>query len=118
MNPHTYWVFPVAVDEPRRLMAELARAGFDATQGQSLCVVPPPAGRTAIKARAAQELLSRLVFLPFYPELPADESQRMAEVVAAAMKPEPASVTGRAESSAAGAEILVCRGQAGATARP
>ncbi len=118
MNPHTYWVFPVAVDEPRRLMAELARAGFDATQGQSLCVVPPPAGRMALKARAAQELLSRLVFLPFYPELPADESQRMAEVVAAAMKPEPASVTAPAESSAAGSEILVCRGQAGATARP
>jgi len=116
MSPHTYWVFPVAVDEPRRLMAELASAGFDATQGQSLCVVPPPAGRAALKARAAQELLSRLVFLPFYPELPADESQRMAEVMVAAMKCEP--VTAVADSAAAGAEILVCRGQAGAPARP
>jgi dTDP-4-amino-4,6-dideoxygalactose transaminase len=93
MAPHTYWVFPVAVDEPRHLMGELARAGFDATQGQSLCVVPPPAGRPGLKARASQELLSRIVFLPFYPELPTAESERMAAVVPAGVKHEASAIS-------------------------
>ncbi len=118
MAPHTYWVFPVAADEPKRLMGELARAGFDATQGQSLCVVPPPADRMMLKARAAQELLARIVFLPFYPELPPAASERMAAVVAAGVKREPSAAAGGAESVTGGVEIPICGGQAGAAARP
>jgi dTDP-4-amino-4,6-dideoxygalactose transaminase len=83
-SPHTHWVFPVVVENPRDLMEHLARAGFDATQGQSLCVVPPPADRPALAARTAEQLLAGVVFLPFYPELPPAESQRMAAVVTAA----------------------------------
>jgi perosamine synthetase len=83
VEPHTYWVFPVLTDEPERLMDHLAGVGFDATQGQSLCVVTPPTDRADQQATAAEELLAKAVFLPFYPELPAAVSERMAESVLA-----------------------------------
>ena len=79
--PHTYWVFPVVVEQPAELLEHLTRAGFDATQGQSLCVVSPPADRVGQKATAAENLLAKVVFLPFYPELPPRESSRLAETV-------------------------------------
>ena len=81
--PNTYWVFPVVVREPAELLEHLTRAGFDATQGQSLCVVSPPADRVNQKATAAEDLLANVVFLPFYPELPPAESRRLAETVLA-----------------------------------
>ena len=81
--PNTYWVFPVIVDKPGELLEHLTRAGFDATQGQSLCVVAPPADRTGQKATAADDLLANVVFLPFYPELPPSEARRLAETLLA-----------------------------------
>jgi dTDP-4-amino-4,6-dideoxygalactose transaminase len=78
---HTHWVFPVLCDDPLGLVAVLREAGFDATQGQSLCVVPPPADRPQLQCRAARHALDKIVFLPLYPELPAAEVRRMAEVV-------------------------------------
>jgi perosamine synthetase len=79
--PHTYWVFPILVAAPNRMIDRLARAGFDATQGQSLCVVGPPEDRPEQRATAAEDILARIVFLPFYPELPLDESNRLAATV-------------------------------------
>ena len=72
----------------RRIQAALrqqlvVRAGFDATQGQSMCVVPPPGDRPSSKAVVSEKLLANILFLPFYPELTPTESQRMAEVVLA-----------------------------------
>jgi perosamine synthetase len=81
VTPHTYWVFPILTDSPERLIDELARAGFDATQGQSMCVVQPPADRAALKAQAAERLLANMLYLPFYPELTPGEARRMADVV-------------------------------------
>ena len=78
--PHTYWVFPILAEEPDRLTEELVRQDFDATQGQSLCVVPPPNDRREMEAIFAQTMLDKMVFLPFYPELPLDEAQRMAAI--------------------------------------
>ena len=85
--PNTYWVFPIIVDKPAELLEHLTRAGFDATQGQSLCVVAPPADRVGQKAIAAENLLANVVFLPFYPELPPRESRRLAETVLAFYTP-------------------------------
>jgi hypothetical protein len=73
-------VFPILAEEPDRLTEELVRQGFDATQGQSLCVVPPPTGRCEMEAIVAQTMLEKMVFLPFYPELPPHEAERMAEI--------------------------------------
>ena len=83
VDPNTFWVFPVIVDKPVDLVEHLTRAGFDATQGQSLCVVSPPADRAARRATAAEELLANVVFLPFYPELPPREAHRLANTVLA-----------------------------------
>ena len=81
--PHTYWVFPILVEQPAELLEHLTLAGFDATQGQSLCVVAPPADRVGQKATAAENLLANVVFLPFYPELPPAASKRLAATVLA-----------------------------------
>ncbi len=81
LEPHTYWVFPILVEQPECLLKHLAKNGFDATQGQSLCVVGPPADRVDRAAVAAEDLLTRVVFLPFYPEMPVGETNRMAAAV-------------------------------------
>ncbi|MFP6703879.1 MAG: DegT/DnrJ/EryC1/StrS family aminotransferase, partial [Planctomycetaceae bacterium] len=41
---HTYWAFPVFSRDPSRLIAALARNGFDATQGNSMEIVDAPDG--------------------------------------------------------------------------
>ena len=81
VEPHTYWAVPVLVDDPGRAITTLRREGFDATQGQSLCVVQPPRDRRDLVATAAEETLPRLVYLPFYPEMPTPVLRRMAEVL-------------------------------------
>ena len=60
---HTHWVVPVLVDDPRAAIRRLRRAGFDATQGGSLCVVEPP----PIEAAAA---MRRMLFLPWSADVP------------------------------------------------
>ena len=84
MEQHTYWVFPILVDEPKRFIERMAQAGFDATQGQSLCVVAPPQDQSERRACVAENILGKIVFLPFYPELLPSESRRMAEIVVTA----------------------------------
>jgi dTDP-4-amino-4,6-dideoxygalactose transaminase len=79
--PHAYWVFPILVDQPNRLIEQLACSGFDATQGHSLCVTAAPADRPALRPSVAEGILKQIVFLPFYPELPDGEAQRMAAAV-------------------------------------
>ena len=83
MQPHNFWVFPVLVDNPQATIAALRDAGFDATQGQSMCVVPPPADRPELAAQAAQEILARTVYLPLYPELPDSALLKLGEMLPA-----------------------------------
>jgi perosamine synthetase len=77
----SFWVFPVLADRPQELIGALRRRGFDATQGESLCVVPPPEDRSGATAVAALDMLSRMVFLPCHAELPITEIDRLAEAV-------------------------------------
>jgi len=98
--PHTYWVFPVEVEDPGRVIAELATAGFDATQGQSMCVVAPPADRPELDPVAARCGISKIVYLPFYPEMPVRPLQRMAEVVLRETRPQAAESTRRGNAPA------------------
>lgn len=78
---HSYWVFPVVADDPAEMMTALRRAGFDATQGQSMCVVPTPEGRGDMLAPTATDTLARIVFLPIYPEMPTRSVRKMARAV-------------------------------------
>ncbi|MHC4405107.1 MAG: DegT/DnrJ/EryC1/StrS family aminotransferase [Planctomycetota bacterium] len=79
--PHTHWVFPILVDEPKRVISTLRAAGFDATQGESMCVVAPPADRPDLDPGDARDALSRIVFLPLYPEMSRRAVRRMAQVL-------------------------------------
>jgi len=81
IDGHTYWVFPILADDPSRVIAMLARAGFDATQGQSMCVVTPPADRPELDPTVARDAMSKMVYLPFYPEMPTRSLRQMAEVL-------------------------------------
>lgn len=79
--PHTHWVFPILVDDPDQVIALLRESGFDATQGQSLCVVAPPAERPDLEPCAARDAMARIVFLPLYPEMSKRAVRRMARVL-------------------------------------
>ena len=77
---HTHWVVPVATPSPEKLIASVRAAGFDAnTATTSVAVVPAPPGRREPEQAAA--LLDRIVFVPAYPELPADAFERLLETV-------------------------------------
>jgi hypothetical protein len=73
----THWLFPVVAPDPVSLIEALAAAGFEATQGTSQIVaIPPP-------PPCARQLMDGIVFVPAYPELPAPERRRLAEVIGA-----------------------------------
>jgi len=78
---HTHWVFPILTDQPRRVIELLRGEGFDATQGQSMVVVPPPPDRPQLFPTAAAEALARIVYLPFYPDMPDHAIERMAQAL-------------------------------------
>ena len=78
---HTHWLFPVVVSQPERLIAILRAAGFDATQGESLCVVPAPDDRPEISPTTATRLLEKIVFVPAYAPMPDRELRRMAAAI-------------------------------------
>lgn len=81
VSPHAFWVFPILTDTPDLLRLELARHGFDATQGQSMIVVDAPPGRENLEPRETRRFLARILFLPFYDALPDEELDRMAAVL-------------------------------------
>jgi perosamine synthetase len=80
-DDHTYWVFPILARDPARVIAELAGAGYDATQGTSLRVIDPPEDRPDLDPRAAREALASMVFLPLCPAMPRREIERLARVL-------------------------------------
>lgn len=81
VSPHVFWVFPILTDAPDAARLELFQHGFDSTQGHSMIVVEPPAGRNDLEPHEARRFLARVLFLPFYDELPDDELARMAEIL-------------------------------------
>jgi perosamine synthetase len=83
LDPHNYWVFPVWSEDPPATIARLNRAGFDATQGQSMCVIPAPAGRGDLEPVHTRELLEHLVYVPLYAEVPVSEIDRLGQAVRA-----------------------------------
>ncbi len=76
----THWLFPVIADDATRLIADLRRAGFDAAQRTSgIAAIADDRGDAPPNA---ERLISRVVFLPAYPELPEHELRRLASAVA------------------------------------
>ncbi len=81
-NPvHDYWVFPILVDEPLRVIAALRRAGFDASNLPSSRAVAAPADRPKLEPVVARDALARLVVLPCQAAMPRAELAREARVL-------------------------------------
>jgi perosamine synthetase len=81
-EPHTHWLLPTWSADPRRLIQLLSSKGFDATQGQSLVVVPMPDDRPELDPVVARKVLSGIVFLPCYADMNNRAIERLAQIVA------------------------------------
>ncbi len=101
---HSHWVFPIMVDEPRQLMEKLWRAGFDATQGQSHCVIEPPQDRHDLIAHDAKRMVAKTVFLPFSVTMPVHCLEQMAEAIRKECR-ESVQIDDPAESSDAASQV-------------
>ena len=65
----THWLFPVVVADPEALIVHLRRRGLDASQAtSSIAVAEASEGR--LSPAEASLMMSGVVFLPVYPELP------------------------------------------------
>ena len=78
---HVHWVFPILVENPEEVLAALRKAGFDATQGQSMATVAPPADRPEVAPAQAAHVLAKTVYLPIYAEMSERGVREMAEAV-------------------------------------
>ncbi|HEY6876226.1 MAG TPA: DegT/DnrJ/EryC1/StrS family aminotransferase [Candidatus Dormibacteraeota bacterium] len=79
----THWLFPISAPDPQRLVDAVRAAGFDASfKASSVSAVPAPPERPETDPERARAVMSRLVFLPAYPELPPGALERMAAAVA------------------------------------
>jgi hypothetical protein len=82
MERHTHWLFQVVSSEPDELIHACRRAGIDAARGaSSVSVVAAPLGRPESEASAAGRMMSGLVFLPAYPELPRPSLARLVTAI-------------------------------------
>ncbi len=75
MNRQTWWVFPVLVDEPERIIPRLWDAGYDASNSCSLHAVTDGVGSIA------SSVLEHIVFLPLHVDMPKSELSRMARII-------------------------------------
>ena len=76
---HAYWVYPLFVSFPLAVRDRLRNAGFDASCESRMCVVP----EIDDSNRAASTRLrwKHVVFLPWYPDLPDDAVNQMADLI-------------------------------------
>lgn len=81
VEPHVHWLFPVLADEPRRVIAALADAGFDATQATTMTAIDPPPDRPELAPARGREAIEKMVFIPCYAGLPRSEAERLAAVL-------------------------------------
>jgi perosamine synthetase len=76
----THWLFPVVVPDPGSLVEALRKRGLDASRATSnIAVVGATAGHSP-PARAGL-MMSGIVFLPVYPDLPSHALDAMADLV-------------------------------------
>ncbi len=86
---NNYWVFPVLVDDPAAVVARMRSCGFDASGRTRLTVVAAPTDRPELKPLNSAWTLTRIVFLPWYPEIPSRVLLRMAQVLRPVSPPRP-----------------------------
>jgi len=75
---HSFWVFPVCVDDSGPILTAVRAAGFDASAGSQLRAVPTADGSLQSTPNAAR-ITTETVFLPLYPELTEPAVDRLAD---------------------------------------
>ena len=78
---HSYWVFPVLVDDPKAVMPALRAAGFDATNLPRSAAAAAPEDRPELEPETANQVMRHLMVLPCYPLIPEAALRRQAEVL-------------------------------------
>lgn len=78
---HSHWVFPICCDERASLISLLQQNGFDATGSHNLTVLQESGDPLRSLAPNMTQMLSRIVFLPCYPELDDAAVNRMAQLI-------------------------------------
>ncbi len=84
MTRQTWWVLPILVQDPEKLVPQLWDAGFDASNSCSLHSVVEDADSVAAT------ILRHIVFLPLHAGMPVRELERMARCVLNAKPNKPA----------------------------
>ncbi|HVX15466.1 MAG TPA: DegT/DnrJ/EryC1/StrS family aminotransferase [Pirellulales bacterium] len=105
-EPHVHWMLPLHTASPSRLIARLAAAGFDATQGHSLTVVQPPRARPELDPIVARAVMAGIVFVPCYSGMSAPAVERLARILV--------DIAGQ-ESDPLPSEVIVAHGEAAAS---
>lgn len=78
----THWLFPIVAHDPEFLVSVLRCRGFDASRATSnIAVVGAYPDRPELFPAEASRMMSDIVFLPVYPELPAKALRRLIEAV-------------------------------------
>lgn len=81
IEPHNYWLFPAIVADPKKSIAALEAAGFDATQAQSMRAIEAPGDRPKLDPENTKNALERMILIPCWAGIPEAELRRMAEVL-------------------------------------
>ena len=76
----THWLFGVLIDDPPALIQSLRAAGFDATQGATT-IGPLEGSEPGFSPTRIRKAMSRMVFLPSYPEMPSRVAARLVSAV-------------------------------------
>jgi perosamine synthetase len=76
---YNYWIYPVFVQEPSKLVDQLSTAGFDATTQSRMAIVATV--DLPHLAPVANHLARHVVFLPWYPELSLTAIETMAAII-------------------------------------
>jgi dTDP-4-amino-4,6-dideoxygalactose transaminase len=76
---HSYWVYPIFVNDPIAVRDRFRAAGFDATCQARMIVVP--SCDDSRNPTLASTIWKQVVFLPWYPDMPRDAVDKMAALV-------------------------------------
>ena len=78
----THWLFPIVVPKSEVLVSALRRRGFDASRATSnITPVPTPRYLPELAPEEARRMMSRLAFLPVYPDLSDEALDRLVSAV-------------------------------------
>ena len=81
-NPlHTFWVFPILVEDSNEMIAALRKAGFDGASFSPSEAVTPPDDRPELDPVVTRTVLAQMVILPCYEDIPSHELAREAKIV-------------------------------------